>query len=227
MLGRALLLRLNIPLVAPAAEEEEEDFDACLNELFPETSESFQALRIGLDELIEEIGSEATHKLIQGLPRLCHDLDEANDITKHLREDKDMLKFGLEFIWGASTTADSDLMVVSVTDDAGAVKYYWSLQKFDDRLNLMRESYDEFHNCGKWEPEDCMDPWHDATPAQLENLLHEVNTEAHKDAAETLNYVNSVIGKSQETILASMDGNNDTSAPLAAAAASIGYASKP
>ena len=57
--------------------------------------------------------------------------------------------------------------------------------------------------------------------------MFSVNTEAHKDAAETLNYVNSVIGKSQETILATMVGTQDTSAPLAAAAASIGYASKP
>ena len=39
-----------------------------------------------------------------------------------MRADKDMLKFELEFIWGASSTNDEDLMVVVVSNEAKQVQ---------------------------------------------------------------------------------------------------------
>ncbi|EEQ97800.1 kinesin heavy chain, putative [Perkinsus marinus ATCC 50983] len=137
----------------PVVEEKEHEEYAADLATFDESSEAYQELRHYIEELRLKLSSEKLEKFLQVLKAACPLIDEANDLSTELRPNRHF-KFEAELIWDVFNSEDEDLIVIRLMEytkapeDGGAddkfrskVLYYWGLNKFIGRLELMRDLY--------------------------------------------------------------------------------------
>lgn len=182
--GRAYAMRLVIPAAAKilgtaesmALSEDLHEQDL-IKSLVPEDSEAWGELQLYLEDLWQRLGEERGRDLFQHLSEASHLVDEANDITAEMRP-ADRMKFEVELVWDIHRDAQ-DIIVIRVMQfppdgmDA-SVLCYWTLVKFKERLDMMRDCYDVFHHKGEWSAQgDCLeDPWLEPSIVELKHRMH-------------------------------------------------------
>ncbi|EER06326.1 kif1, putative [Perkinsus marinus ATCC 50983] len=137
----------------PVVEEKEHEEYAADLATFDESSEAYQELRHYIEELRLKLSSEKLDKFLQVLKAACPLIDEANDLSTELRPNRHF-KFEAELIWDVFNSEGEDLIVIRLMEytkapeEGGAdekfrskVLYYWGLNKFIGRLELMRDLY--------------------------------------------------------------------------------------
>jgi len=78
---------------------------------FPEGLESFGELKLYRVDLYDKLGAGKGSPLSEILREAGHAVDEANEITRELRPDKN-LKFEVEFVWDIYRERMSDILVI-------------------------------------------------------------------------------------------------------------------
>merc|ERR1719262_2053167 len=182
--GRAYAMRIVIPANARLLGTSEgmnlaDDLheEELIKSLVPEDSEAWGELQLYLEDLWQRLGEGRGRELFERLSEGSHLVDEANDITVEMRP-RDRLKFEVELVWDIHRDA-KDTIVIRVMQfppdgmDA-TVLYYWTLSKFKERLDMMRDCYDQFHQKGDWNGHgDCMeDPWLEPNFVELKHRMH-------------------------------------------------------
>eukprot|EP00747_Dinoflagellata_sp_TGD_P066318 gnl/TRDRNA2_/TRDRNA2_154749_c0_seq1.p1 gnl/TRDRNA2_/TRDRNA2_154749_c0~~gnl/TRDRNA2_/TRDRNA2_154749_c0_seq1.p1 ORF type:complete len:1034 (-),score=214.84 gnl/TRDRNA2_/TRDRNA2_154749_c0_seq1:274-3291(-) len=187
--GRAYAMRIIIPAGAHEAQDpvnmkEQLQLDSMLNMLMPEESEAWGELRLYFDDLWQRLGQERGTEFFQQLSEASHLVDEANDITAEVRP-AERLKFEVELVWDIHREAH-DIIIIRVMQfpqdgSEAIVLAYWTLARFMERLDMMRDAYEHFHRKGEWEHHgNCLeDPW-------LEPSFVELNLKMHTHAEDEL-----------------------------------------
>lgn len=180
--GRAYALRLVDPQhvssdhgaasVAQALHEED-----MLRMLIPEESEAWGELRLYFDDLWSRLGEERGAIFFTCLSEASHLVDEANEITNEMRPG-DQMKFEVELVWDIHRKA-SDIIVIRAMqfqedNSESTVVCYWTLSRFRERLEIMRDCYDTFHRKGDWPGygDPLEDPWMDPSSVELALRMH-------------------------------------------------------
>lgn len=198
VLGRAAAFRLVVPSQSEAVEasDHSEDLDMTTeapldrgplaHAVAPEASKALQELELYLEDLSQRIGPEQGDELFDLLTMASHWTDEANDITRALRPEAS-LKFEVELVWDIHREP-RDIIVIRLLREkppAGAdesqqeqaitpgVVGYWPLDKFEARLDRMRDAFNEFANLGRWtgKGDHIEDPWLEPSPVLLKSTL--------------------------------------------------------
>jgi len=213
--GRACAFRIVIPLGQALLGEGVDGADEAtlqnnlherdmMQMLIPEESEAWGELQLYLEDLWQRLGEDRGRELFGWLSDASHLTDEANEITQEMRLN-DRLKFEVELVWDIHREA-SDIIVIRVmrfqADGADAsVMCYWTLAKFKERVEMMRDCYDQFHKKGSWEHSgnSLEDPWLEPDYAELVLQLHNHRENALKKSDAKGAIVGQAIGTSQAT----------------------------
>mmetsp|Transcript_33887 Transcript_33887/g.88203 ORF Transcript_33887/g.88203 Transcript_33887/m.88203 type:complete len:996 (+) Transcript_33887:71-3058(+) len=193
-MGRVALLRVMVPLeadhqdpviVAAAAM----DFEACLAEIVQnsENSESLAQFEFYFEELEAKVGKRAVSDLIHQLHEICPLVDEANEISSQVRPN-DRLKIDVDLLWDIHRNRVGDYIILRVLKelpDGPAVLAFWTSAKFLERVELMRNVFEEWHRNGDWTPATCSDPWVDPRYPEVHEAVYQLKKEAQERWAPT------------------------------------------
>ena len=141
-----------------------------LNSNTPETNN----IKKYLAELASRLGEEKAMKFTEMFAKALDELDEANMYSdfryKKFPEDKNNVKFTLEVMVDINDYAEDDpeLAVRCRHKEKGDVIFLWSYEKFLERLDLMRDWYDDAGDDGIINRERFVDPWMDVTEADVQ-----------------------------------------------------------
>lgn len=144
----------------------------------------FQHLRKSAEELELRVGPDGAFDFVRAVDRSMSLVEEANRITRELN--RESLVFALQVLadlWSGQTGAPEFVVAVLQTartaagpspsalgepadgEGPAAVRYVWSLQKFEDRLQAMRDIYEELNRSGleavheRLAAKPYLDPW--------------------------------------------------------------------
>lgn len=122
-------------------------------------------IRLYLKELEGRIGEEKTKKFVTMFGDILDKLDEANQYTdyrfKKFPDKENNVKFTLEVMVDIMDFEDDDpeFAVRCRDKDTDEVKFLWSYEKFLERLDLMRDWYDDLQDDGILNRVRFVDPW--------------------------------------------------------------------
>lgn len=210
-LGRVSAVRLIVPEVvrslgqAGSALPDREQDAELLRAVIPEDSRAWADLQLRLEDLRSRLGEESGQEVFQTLLEASNLVDEANEITAAVKEEK--MKFEVELVWDIHRAgAATDIVVIrlmkakemaekddedksqasqsSEQDDMAVT--YWTLLKFKARLDQMRDCFDEKQKHGRWNGSgDCLrDPWMEPSIVELrQRLIAHVDAESKRRSA--------------------------------------------
>eukprot|EP00434_Breviolum_minutum_P017216 symbB.v1.2.015197.t1/scaffold1129.1/size136302/5 len=176
-----------------------------LRAVIPEDSRAWADLQLRLEDLRSRLGEESGQEVFQTLLEASNLVDEANEITAAVKEEK--MKFEVELVWDIHRAgAATDIVVIrlmkakemaekddedksqasqsSEQDDMAVT--YWTLLKFKARLDQMRDCFDEKQKHGRWNGSgDCLrDPWMEPSIVELrQRLIAHVDAESKRRSA--------------------------------------------
>lgn len=205
--GRSSAFRLQIPIFMKRDDPKEfnlPDEEQLIKELLPEESASLGEVQYQLEDMYEQLG-EAGPEFLRGLQEVCHLVDEANDISQHLRP-SDRFKFEVEFVHDMynETSGTNEQLVIRLlrmpqSGDKGdpELLYYWHIRKLQERLELMRDAFHTYERVGKWPGlnDPLMDPWHEVDFVEIQHRLDAKGTDPALSGAKLL--PEEIAGKSQ------------------------------
>lgn len=206
-LGRVSAVRLIVPeavrslgQAGSALPEREQDAEL-LRAVIPEDSRAWADLHLRLEDLRSRLGEESGAEVFQTLLEASNLVDEANEITAAVKEEK--MKFEVELVWDIHRAgAATDIVVIRLmkakelaendedkspasqnSEQENVAVTYWTLLKFKARLDQMRDCFDEKQRHGRWSGSgDCLrDPWMETSIVELrQRLLAHVDAESKR-----------------------------------------------
>lgn len=190
---------------AKAGRDVQLDMHSALAEMKDEASEQFEAMGEYLQQLSDRAPKAAVQQFLDTVHRICPLVDEANLMTQEMRE-ADQIAFRLQVLTNPFDLAhDVPEVVVCVlhkatvrqklrsavkrilgvgfnmTHDGVDLLYTWSLEKFLQRLELIRDLYEEAEAAQDYFEEvrrrllefPHMDPWLEVSPGELAMMVPE------------------------------------------------------
>ncbi|CAE8661234.1 unnamed protein product [Polarella glacialis] len=198
ILGHSCAFRVAVPLTASELKAQKEggssgpeggtddqaevEFDQALAEIEDASTQSFGNLGKYVEDLEHSVGREVARAFVCELRRAVPLVDEANQITREMAQDFVFALQVLTDLCSSKTTAPE--MVVAVTGTAGSreLKFVWTLEKFTDRLQSMRDLYEEIGDGSnirvlqrKLEEEPYNNPWREIGDGEVRMMIDGLN----------------------------------------------------
>eukprot|EP00397_Hematodinium_sp_SG-2012_P008316 GEMP01008373.1.p1 GENE.GEMP01008373.1~~GEMP01008373.1.p1 ORF type:complete len:857 (+),score=178.66 GEMP01008373.1:699-3269(+) len=191
--GKAMALRLCLPNEQCHPPKREQIHDDRLAAHFSTgDSPSFLDLRICVGDLRDKMGTEEADALVAKVAEMAKLVDEGNDIAWEMRTPEDRILLEVELVWDVNGAEPEDVITIRVTQLVDGIQlrldpppyptclFFWTVAKFLERLELMRQKYDEFMHrqyetnqadaetpCFEGICNTMMDPWLEPTVAEI------------------------------------------------------------
>jgi len=203
VLGRAGAMKLCNPatqfqsMTLPAGSGDEvagpaePTLDSVLSEVALEESDAFCELNYYVEELSSKMNEEKMQAFNRELRVLCPLVDEANEITREVRPNEG-LKLEVEFVWDIYCCAPREILLVRLMEPEGdgqdlKVRAYWTMPRFEEKLELMRLAHDAHLVGAPVDP--LLDPWEDLSQRWMEQRIITEREEVSQSALDAMDFL--------------------------------------
>eukprot|EP00746_Dinoflagellata_sp_MGD_P011368 gnl/MRDRNA2_/MRDRNA2_123805_c0_seq1.p1 gnl/MRDRNA2_/MRDRNA2_123805_c0~~gnl/MRDRNA2_/MRDRNA2_123805_c0_seq1.p1 ORF type:complete len:1154 (-),score=244.37 gnl/MRDRNA2_/MRDRNA2_123805_c0_seq1:90-3503(-) len=175
-LGRAYALKLQLPLDPKATKPKEEHLtlEGLSDEIAAlEESPSWVSLQMYLDSIIQQMDRAEGERLFSEVRESCKLCDEANEMTAECRGEEE-LRFEVDVTTSIPTSAVVCVWVHNEEGEGWRQKYFWSRAQMAERLESIRDHYEEWHRNGTMTIDVLLDPWSETKHADVKERLGEL-----------------------------------------------------
>lgn len=181
VIGTSNAYKVVIPKQKVEGEEEEEgqDYEKLLQDRLNADTKEAKNMRKYIEEMKERIGDEKSQKFIHQLQKILEAIDEANEYTRAryvaFPLDRHYVYFSLEVMIDILTydIDDPEFAIRCRHSKTNDVLFLWSMEKFYERLELMREWYADLMDDGIINRKHETDPWHNVTDDDIKRKQEE------------------------------------------------------